>query len=396
MPSELSTATTSLAPDPYARWAQLREEAAVQWSDERSAWLVLSHAAAHIAYRSDALSTEIYEGFRPSPAPMPSSFERSPEVNARLRALVGKTMPSTDWMREAIVDAGAPIIDAAVAQERLDFARDLAEPLAATWLSTVFGIDLGRQRELGGLLKIIDKDPEPVRRLAASDILREELLREVAQRRAHPGTDVFTWMSMAWETAGADDVDLASFIAPAIFSVAEGRGAQLLTATMFALLQEPDAYAAVARGGFEVALDAAREAARWEPINPVSPRVVMRQLDLAGATLRPNDIVFIILPAVCRDPAQHPEPDQFRLGRSESSLVFGSGLHACLGRSFALTTTAAMLHDLLSTRQLTIASTGEPEFLIDIGRACRSLPVMITRAKGRRHQPDTTEPAALG
>jgi cytochrome P450 len=309
---------------------------------------------------------------------MPSSFERSPELNAKLRALVRETMPSVDWMRDAIVKASSSTIDAAISRGRQDFVSDLAEPLAVAWLGALFGFPMRRQRQLMRLILIADADPDSVRRLAASELLRDELLVDIKRRRVEPGPDVLTQMSIAWQQANADDIDLAAFVAPALFSVAESRGAQLLTTTMLALLEASEAHRAVVDGGFDVALDAAREAARWEPVNPVSPRRVIREAKLAGSTLQPGETVLIILPAVCRDPAQHPEPDRFLLGRSENALAFGLGQHHCLGRSFALTTTAAVLDEMLSNRRLSIArDVKAPRFEIDIGRSCRSLPVTL-------------------
>jgi cytochrome P450 len=370
---------TQPEPDPYRVWARMRDEGAVQWSSERKAWLVLSHAAAAAAYRDAAFSTDVYGRYRPSPVPMPSSFERDPELNARLRALVRETMPSVEWMRQAIVRASRPIIDAAISRGRQDFVSDLAEPLAAAWLGALFGFPKPRQNQLVKLILIADADPDPVRRLAASEVLRDELLAEIRRRRVAPGADILTSMSVAWQQANADDIDLAAFVAPAVFSVAESRGAQLLTTTMLALIDAPEAYKAVATGGFETALDSAREAARWEPINPVSPRRVIREVEFAGSKCRLDDTVLIILPAVCRDPAQHPEPDRFLLGRAETSLAFGFGQHHCLGRTFALTTTAAVVDEMLSQRCLSIDRDDRPpRFHVDIGRSCRSLPVTLS------------------
>jgi cytochrome P450 len=59
-------------------------------------------------------------------------------------------------------------------------------------------------------------------------------------------------------------------------------------------------------------------------------------VELNGEVLRKGDVVFQMLNAANRDPAQFPEPDRFEIRRTPNRhIAFGLGAHFCVGAPLA-------------------------------------------------------------
>lgn len=360
-------------PEPYGHWAALRRASPVQWSPRFEAWLVLGYEAGFAAFRARSLSTDAYRRFRPAPVPLAASFEHPRRANRELRKAIASALPPRAWFRALLAPASRRVLERAAAARRVDFVADVAEPLARAWLEALLGLDSRRAAELVALACLAHAEADAARRQAAGALLRDGLIAEIEGRRSDPGEDLLSAMAPAWRQAGASDADLAAFVAPVVFSVAQRRGAQLLTCAALALSENPEALEA---GPSVRAL--IREAARWEPVNAAAPRRVERPLDLAGAHLARNDLVLVVLPAVCHDPARHPDPARFDPTRRETSLAFGLGEHRCLGQDLALTASETALRELQAAGlRLSPSPHDSPRFEVDLGRTCTSLPLLI-------------------
>jgi cytochrome P450 len=66
---------------------------------------------------------------------------------------------------------------------------------------------------------------------------------------------------------------------------------------------------------------------------PVMPaREVMREAEVEGCPMRPDNLVLVSFAAANRDPAVFPEPDSFVPDRKDNRhLAFGVGIHRCIG-----------------------------------------------------------------
>ncbi|MBI1757792.1 MAG: cytochrome P450 [Actinobacteria bacterium] len=72
---------------------------------------------------------------------------------------------------------------------------------------------------------------------------------------------------------------------------------------------------------------------RYEaPMTFASPRYPLRDIDIAGTTIRAGDTVLLSVASANRDPRRFPEPDSLVLDRADNPhLSLGLGIHTCLG-----------------------------------------------------------------
>jgi cytochrome P450 len=84
--------------------------------------------------------------------------------------------------------------------------------------------------------------------------------------------------------------------------------------------------------------NAVDELLRYDSPVQMSRRIAMTEIELAGETVHPGELVLTSLGAANRDPAKWgPTVDDLDLGRPDASthLSFGSGIHHCLGSALA-------------------------------------------------------------
>jgi len=78
------------------------------------------------------------------------------------------------------------------------------------------------------------------------------------------------------------------------------------------------------------------ESMRWMPTDPVFPRLMMQDIELAGVSIPEGARIDICLGAANRDPSRWENPDAYDpLRAAKYHLGFGLGPHQCLGMNVA-------------------------------------------------------------
>jgi cytochrome P450 len=165
----------------------------------------------------------------------------------------------------------------------------------------------------------------------------------VAARRANPTDDLITHLAEA-EIDGDRLSEREVVLTTATFVMA---GVESLSSfmSMFALnLHDyPDARRRIV-ADFSLLAPAIEESLRFNTSAQRFKRVVMRDTELYGQTMRVGDKVALAFGSGNRDWRKFPDPDTFDIDRRpQGHLGFGSGKHFCLGSQMArLVTEVAM------------------------------------------------------
>jgi cytochrome P450 len=102
------------------------------------------------------------------------------------------------------------------------------------------------------------------------------------------------------------------------------------------LLLDHPRQAGLLRDGPALAPDAVAEILRFEPPVQLVVRAALTPAELSGTAIAPGSMVFGLVAAANRDPAQVNKPDAFDVTREQvPSLSFGAGPHYCLGAHLA-------------------------------------------------------------
>lgn len=317
--------------DPYPAYRAARERAAVQWSDELEAHLVLAHEpAGHVLreWRSDP---------RSSPAAMrrlggselfaESLLTSDAPVHTRLRKAVNAffTPHAVRGLRERI---GA-IVDAALEDDDLEVVADLAAPVPLAVMAELF--DVGTegaqvlQAETPALVGLLELDPDPpVVEAAITAALNVMLFLVpiVADRTRNPGDDLISALAHDG-TLTTDEV-----ITTGLLLLAAGH----ITTTS---LIGNGALALLEHHATSPGPDFVEEVLRLDSPAQAVLRVAPADGELGGTPVRAGDQAFVIIGAANRDPAVFAEPDRFDPARRGRHLAFGLGPHFCAGAGLA-------------------------------------------------------------
>ncbi len=81
---------------------------------------------------------------------------------------------------------------------------------------------------------------------------------------------------------------------------------------------------------------AVEELLRWETPVPGVPRVLTRDMEIAGEQLKAGDHITVLLGSANIDETEFPEPDNVDFERpANRHMAFGGGIHRCLGSHLA-------------------------------------------------------------
>jgi cytochrome P450 len=335
--------------DPYPFYEKRRRDGEVVWDDTAQAWLVLGYHAARQVLGEP--------GWTSDPRVNPISRAAIDSVSSEM---VDRSMLLTDGanhrrLRDAVRDVFTPsfidgltdgvqtiaesVIDYPTAAMPFDFMADIALPLPLTVAAEWLGLDPDNaellRAESPAIIRMLGAlaDSEEINTGAAAfAALIAEFLSLAADRRAHPGEDLLSFIAADPELE-LDDVVITSIL---IAVAGHETTANLLGAGLVRLLQ-PSADGSRLIDHLDPADPALlNELLRLDGPVQATVRTATQDQLVSGVEISSGQQALIVVAAANRDPAVFDNPEQFRLGRSgPTALTFGYGAHYCLGAALA-------------------------------------------------------------
>lgn len=353
--------------DPYPALARLRAEEPVHRSEMLGGWVLTRHADCHAVltdgatFRSDFLSQE---GERWDEARRRSALflDGIPALSAmaepdhhRMREAVQSAFSARalQRLRPAIQSSVDALLDAARADEPFEVMGGLAYPLPRLVILEALGV---AQADRDSFMRNAS--------LIARGIFGSGDAGEAAQ-----ALEARAWMHdyLARQSSGGGDVDGAGALARMIEAHREGALSDAETVALMvdvalagndptaclvgngllALLRHPDTLDAL-RAEPVLVPGAVEELLRYDSPLHALMRIVDHDVEVGGTLMRTGDVVYLMVGAANRDPAQFEEPDRLDIRRPHARhLGFGGGAHHCLGAPLARLTAEVVFTTLL-------------------------------------------------
>ena len=359
--------------NPYPVYQQLREESPVYWSEAWGAWVITRYddvmevlrdnerfsSAGRVSYLLRQLPDEALKQVAALERHYDIGLAHSdPPDHTRLRALLNRvfTPRMVEARRSRVADVANALIDKVMANGQMDIINDLAYPLPATIIAEMIGapkedialfrdwaVAINRLFEKGGRISETSAT-------AAQDslhIMKDYITRLVEIRRNDPQDDIISRLATAEHEA--DKLTIAELVSTAVtfFVAGHETTTNLIGNGMLALLQHPEEMRLL-RENPALINGAVEEMLRYEPSVPRGWRIVKQNVTLRGQHIPQGALIFPILAAANRDPAQFPDPDRFDIQREGNKhIAFGYGIHFCLGAPLARLEGAVVINTIL-------------------------------------------------
>jgi cytochrome P450 len=368
-----------LIADAHTRALEIAREAPpVFWTPRNGGhWMLRGHAAVFKAsrdYENFTVERFKYEDIMaakaalppgaPAPLiPLPNSID--PPHHAMFRApLLSVFSPKAMLaLKDDIRSLAAEMIEAVKPQGHCEFMGAIGEPLPVSIFLKLFGLPVERQKEYRALVKqhmaVRDFDPgEAQKRLREVADVMAETIRE---RQTDPHSDI---LSMLWQASfdgrPAEQHDLESYAVmlflAGLDTVMNGMGLGVRH-----LADHPE-WQAKLRANPKLAPDITEELLRRYTFT-LPPRLVTRDLEFEGVTMKQNETAVLFLPAADLDATEFPDPGGFDIEReNKAHIAFGTGVHRCLGSHLARIELQVLYEEMIARL---------PEFRIDRSKELR-------------------------
>ena len=356
-----SLVSESFIGDPYATLDLLRETDPVHWSESIGGWVLtryddvlvtfknvgsyssegrLARAAAYLPTESRAKLSAFEAHYSTK-----GLIHSDPPDHTRLRKLVLKAFSPAvvEAMRPRIKEIVDDLIDRVLPAGHMEVIEDLAFAVPVTVLAGMLGVPTSDgllfRRWADAILAFqgVNKPSEATLLGAQAALVeaRAYLADLVEQRRRAPGDDLLSHM-----ITGAMDGDIlsdAEIINTGITFLTAGHETttSLIGNGLLTLLNHPDQWRALQENR-SLLTSAIEEILRFESPVARQPRLMAQDTDMRGHTLRAGQMVFQMLNAANRDPAQFPDPARFDIHRTPNRhIAFGRDIHFCIGAPLA-------------------------------------------------------------
>ncbi|GAA2212221.1 cytochrome P450 [Nonomuraea monospora] len=400
---EIDLTDPAVLHDPYAAYAQVREQSAVVRllvPGFDPFWAVTRHEEARAMLADPRMRIEESSFMRPDvPEHCRPYLRTMSETNgaehARLRRLVAPAFTPRRAAEfagrvERIVEG---LLDELPEREPVDLLDRFAKPLAIDVICELVGIppaDRPRWREYGAAIaaghgeqfgRAIPAIIDDARSAIAATKAMGDARSANAATEAEPGGGLLADLARVVEEDGdrLSDDELITMVW--LLVLAGQTPANLIANAVATLLAHPGQLAAL-RADPALMPRAVDELARWSPPQPMTvPRFAAEDVEIGGVPIPKGQPVTVSVASANRDPRVFDDPDRLDLTREPGPhLGFGHGPHFCVGASLARVQTGIALGALLR-RFPGLALAGEAAYLPDPGtRRLASLPVTLRPA----------------
>ncbi|WP_040830209.1 cytochrome P450 [Nocardia jiangxiensis] len=235
-------------------------------------------------------------------------------------------------------------LDEFLAKGRCEFLTDYAKPFATLVIADLLGVPDADRDEFRARLAgqttpgtIEGSMYEQATGTNPLEWLDETFSTYIADRRAHPRTDILTTLATTKYPDGSTP-ELIELVRPATFLFAAGQETvtKLLSAAIRVLAEQPDLQETL-RADRSLIGAFMEEALRTESPTKVDFRLARKTTRLGDVDIPAGTVIMLCLGAANRDPRKFEDPDEFRLDRrnAREHIAFGRGIHTCAGAPLA-------------------------------------------------------------
>ncbi|KAA6212799.1 cytochrome P450 [Streptomyces albofaciens JCM 4342] len=360
---------TQLLDDPHAGYAVLREAGPVHriaGPDGQPAWLVTRYEDVRRCLSDPRLSLDKrnarggYRGFALPPALDANLLNMDPPDHTRVRRLVARAFSPArvEKLREPVRRIADGLLDAVADAGRADLIASYAGPLPIIVICDLLGVpERDRPDFRAWTDALITPDPaRPERAKEAVGAMMRYYTGLIAAKRAAPGDDLLSDLILVRDGAAAEggpgdrlgEDELTSLAFLLLFAGYENT-VHLIGNSVLALLDHPEHLIALRTNPAELS-GAVEEFARYDgPASLAIRRFPLEDVEIGGIRVPAGESVLLSLASANRDPHRFPDPGTFDPGRDAAGqLMFGHGIHHCLGAALARMQTETALTALIS------------------------------------------------
>lgn len=331
--------------NPYPILNELREHEPVSWVPELGMWFVtrrddmLAVLKDVDTYTVESTSSPIRDTFG---AHMLSTDGETQRKYKKQCTPPFTSVSVRDLFSEIIASKANSLIDSFPGDESVDLRSAFASSLSVHTVATALGFpeqDQDNIREwydhFAASLANFSHDADVrLRGLQAAEEFRSHAFELIADFERLPNGSLLS----ALTTPGKEKLSKEEVVSNALIIMFGGieTTESMILNTLWALFSHPDQLELVLRD--ETLIPAAiEEALRWEPSVQSCTRYACRNALLRGVEITEGDVVQCMIGGANRDPEHFESPDEFNIGRANSSdhLSFGNGSHFCLGAHLA-------------------------------------------------------------
>jgi cytochrome P450 len=288
-------------------------------------------------------------GSAPRPLGPPGFLFLDPPDHTRLRKLVSKAfapkvVSALQPEISALVDG---LLDRVAENGEFEVVEDFAHPLPVAVICRLLGVPLEDEPQFSRASALLAQALDPFvaftgavrdgfeERMQAARWLREYFHGLIEERRSRPGDDFISGL-IAVEESG-DQLSHDEIISTCNLLLIAGHETtvNLIGNAILAMLRNPIEWDALsADAGRAPAI--VEETLRYDPPVQMVGRIALDDMAIGGIEVPAGDIMFLLLAAAQRDPAEFERPDTFDPDRGTlRHLGFGRGAHYCLGAPLA-------------------------------------------------------------
>lgn len=335
---------TDAAPDLYAGYRYLRDNAPVSRVQADGPWQVSRHADVHSVLRDHTSFSSEVSMQPPEERNQPSMLFSDPPVHHRLRKLVSTAFkPSHIERQTGRIEARAEMLIQSLPRGKpVDLVTALAAPLPVMVIAEMLGVEDGDMQTFkqwsdaifSNIGEILFGTPSAEAQKAATD-MDAYFLGQINYIRARPQDHLLgRLVKTETEEGHLSDDELLSFCRLLLIAGNETTTG-LITASARIFHEFPETLQALNQSG-DLIPTFVEEALRYYSPFSATVRRTTKAVELAGVTIPRGDLVLPLMASANRDERVFDAPDDFRIDRNPNPhLALGFGIHFCLGAHLA-------------------------------------------------------------
>jgi cytochrome P450 len=347
-------------PDPYPLFRELlRHPVSRQETAEGPVYAVSTYREVVAAMQDPRLSSDVRKDpalaatsrfAQSGRAPMFQQLDPPEHDDMRAKAMRHFGPPhSPDFverLHRSIDRLADELVDDMAGHDEVDVTSALAYRLPVAVICRILGVPPEDEPEFSHWVELTmnaDGGPEAARDAETGTAELAGYVGElIARRRADPRDDMLSRMAAEGGPGAPDrqdgpwDPQTLVTTAMALLVAGHETTVNLISNGVLTALREPALVEALRRDP-ELVVPMVEEVLRYEPPAQLIPnRLALADITLAGVTIPEGSSVTLAVAAANRDPERFPDPDTFRIDRTDNvHLGFGTGVHYCFGAPLA-------------------------------------------------------------